>query len=187
MMWNWLASALASEATIVVYDGVTYAIHVAMHRNDRLWEFHKVHHSSLHLDGLATTRVHMFEHLVRSIPAQAAVLAVGFPTGALGVALAVYAIAAIVGHANLDLPLGPIERLLVTPRLHRIHHVPATSGQNFATIFVLWDRALGTLERTDAAPDADVGAPGEREPYPQRLAEAAREPFRRLRVRRTLA
>jgi sterol desaturase/sphingolipid hydroxylase (fatty acid hydroxylase superfamily) len=165
---------------VAVYDLVAYAAHVAYHRSNRLWEFHKVHHSSLHLDGLATTRTHMFELFTRSLPAQAAVLLLGLQVGALGVALGVYAVFAVIGHADLVLPRRPLEPLLITPRLHHRHHVPAAANSNYGTIFSVWDRMFGTFNSTSAPADGLVGVPGERETFPQRFVPAAREPFKRV-------
>ena len=51
---------------VVLFDGVFFAVHVGLHRSDTLWNVHKVNHSSHHLDVLATTRTHAFEHLVRT-------------------------------------------------------------------------------------------------------------------------
>src|SRR5882672_6886653 len=44
---------------IIVFDLVSFAVHVSIHRSDILWNVHKVHHSTLYLDGFATTRTHM--------------------------------------------------------------------------------------------------------------------------------
>jgi sterol desaturase/sphingolipid hydroxylase (fatty acid hydroxylase superfamily) len=165
---------------VAVYDFVAFAVHIAYHRSNRLWEFHKVHHSSRHLDGLATTRTHMFEHFTRGLPAQAAVLALGLPVSALVVALAIYAAFAVLGHGDLVLPRRPLEPIFITPRLHQVHHVPATTNRNYATIFTFWDRCFRTFERVSAPASAIVGVPGEVETYPQLFVPAAREPFRRL-------
>ena len=49
---------------VVAFDAVSFAVHVTMHRSDLLWSFHKVHHSTLELDGFATARSHLFENMV---------------------------------------------------------------------------------------------------------------------------
>jgi len=78
-------------AAVVVYDFVAFAVHVGIHRSDKLWSVHKVHHSSLQLDGLATTRTHMFEHLLRNVPAQATLFALGMSASTVGTTLVIYA------------------------------------------------------------------------------------------------
>jgi sterol desaturase/sphingolipid hydroxylase (fatty acid hydroxylase superfamily) len=166
-------------AGLVLYDGVAFVVHVAIHRVGRLWEVHKVHHSSLRLDWLATTRTHMAEHMVRNLPAQVVLMVLGFPVTTMTAVAGVYAAFAVLGHSNLDVDLRWSERLFVTPRLHRIHHVPATTQRNFATVFSVWDRMVGTLVVDDVDPSVAFGVPGEVDTYPQRLRDALREPFRR--------
>jgi sterol desaturase/sphingolipid hydroxylase (fatty acid hydroxylase superfamily) len=166
---------------VAIFDLVAFAVHVTIHRVDVLWNFHKVHHSSLHLDWLATTRTHMFEHLMRNVPAQLTLFVLGFSTRTIALAIAVYALCAVHGHSNLDMNLRFIEPLLITPRLHRSHHVPASTHRNFGTVFSVWDRAAGLLNLGDTEITAQFGVPGERETYPQQFGRAAREPFRQSR------
>lgn len=165
---------------VLIFDLIACSVHVAIHRSDTLWAFHKVHHSSRQLDVLATTRTQPFELLIRNVPAQLALFALGVPGNLVGVTVLVFGAFGAFNHSNLRLPLRHAEWLFITPRLHRVHHVPATCQYNFATIFTIWDRPWGRLLRTDADPDADLGVPGEIESFPQRFAPAFREPVRHL-------
>lgn len=174
----WLGRFLVA---IVVYDLVAFLVHVGIHRSDRLWHVHKVHHSSLRLDWLATTRTHMMEHLLRNVPAQLALFAIGAPGSLVALTLLTYASFALIGHSNLDLPLRRLEWLFITPRLHRLHHVPATTQNNFGTIFSVWDRAFGLLVRADIKPHEPMGVPGEITTYPQRFVPSFRAPFLAIR------
>ena len=163
---------------IVVYDLVAFAVHVGIHRSDTLWSVHKVHHSTLLLDGLATTRTHLFEHLVRNVPAQAALFALGMPASTVAMTLVIYAAFALHGHSNLRIGGRWLELVFVTPRLHRLHHLPATTQHNFGTVFTVWDRIFGRLVVRDARPEERTGVPGEIDEYPQRFADAFRQPGR---------
>ena len=169
---------------LAAYDLVAFAVHLGIHRSDTLWAVHKVHHSSLRLDWLATTRTHVFEHLVRNVPAQAALFALGVPGAQIAVVALAYALFALLGHSNLALDLRWAEPVFVTPRLHRRHHVVATTQHNFGTVFSVWDRLFGLLVAVDTDPDEPFGVPGERDTYPQRFADAFRAPARELRARR---
>ena len=175
-------AALPGEArflvAVVVFDAVAFAVHVGMHRSDALWRVHKVHHSSRRLDFLATTRTHAFELLIRNVPAQIVLFALGISARLVVAVVLVYGTFAVIGHSNLDLNLQRIEWLFITPRIHRLHHVPATTQTNFATIFSIWDRATHRLARADTRPDETLGIPGEIESFPQRFAPAFREPAR---------
>jgi sterol desaturase/sphingolipid hydroxylase (fatty acid hydroxylase superfamily) len=162
---------------VVTFDFLSFLVHRQLHRSDRLWEFHKVHHSTLHLDGFATTRTHMFENLNRFVPPQAVLFAIGMPVEIVAPTVAIAAIYGVSNHSNLDLRLRPIEALLVTPRLHRRHHVPTTTQNNFGAIFTIWDRLFGTLARVDTAPHDRYGVPGEIDAYPQQFLAAFRRPI----------
>ena len=170
-------------AGLAIFDLVSFLVHVTLHRSDTLWNLHKVHHSTLELDGFATTRTHMFENLVRFVPGQLILFVVGMPVGVVASIVAIAGIYGISNHSNLDLKAHWVEGLLVTPRLHRRHHVPATAQTNYGTIFTIWDRIFGTLARRDTVDDERYGVPGEIDTYPQHFADALRQPFTQIRAR----
>ena len=164
---------------VVVFDLVSFLVHRCLHRYDRLWDIHKVHHSSLELDGFATTRTHMAENMLRFVPSQALLFLIGMPVTVVATAVAIAAVYGVSNHSNLDIGwLHRVEPVLVTPRLHRRHHVPSTTMNNYGGILTIWDRLAGTLVRTDTAPEERSGVPGEVDTYPQRFADAFRAPFR---------
>jgi sterol desaturase/sphingolipid hydroxylase (fatty acid hydroxylase superfamily) len=169
---------------VVVYDLVSTAIHRGMHASDVLWAVHKVHHSSRELDALATTRAHMLENLVRQVPAQTVLFVLGFSGATVAVVAVIFAAWAVVGHSNLRIGARWIEMLFVTPRVHHLHHVPATSQRNFATVFTAWDRVTNRFVSMPSAPWDEFGVPGEVESYPQRFVDAVREPLKEIHGRR---
>src|SRR5215216_11928 len=66
----WAAIPLA----LVALDLGNYVAHYYLHRSDLLWEFHKIHHSSLTLDWLATFRSHIVEQIFRRLIAPAVLI-----------------------------------------------------------------------------------------------------------------
>lgn len=60
---------------------------------------------------------------------------------------------------------GRLPLQLVTPRLHRRHHVPSTTMKKRGGILTLWDRLAGTLVRIDTSDDKRYGVPGEIDIY----------------------
>ncbi len=175
-----LSLPVAIALAALVYDLTAFLIHVAVHRADVLWEIHKVHHSSRTLDWLATTRQHAAEGLIRNLPSQAVLVLLGFPVEAIVGAVLIYVGFAAMGHGNLRIDLRWIEPLFITPRLHRLHHIPETTQSNFGTIFSFWDRISGSLISRDASRDEPLGVPGEVETYPQRFIPAFLQPVRTL-------
>jgi sterol desaturase/sphingolipid hydroxylase (fatty acid hydroxylase superfamily) len=163
--------------TLMLYDLGAYVVHTLLHRINGLWEFHKVHHSSRTLDWLATFRAHILEHMLRNLMSPVLLIVLGFPLTAVAMASALYGAWAAFNHANLRLPLEFLEPLFITPRLHRLHHVPATSECNLGTIFSVWDQLRGTLETSPTAPLQPTGVPGAIKTYPQTWPRQFIEPF----------
>lgn len=180
-----LPFALLTALSLVVYDFAAMVSHRMLHRFDALWRFHKVHHSSRTLDWLATTRAHSVEHLLRGVPTQALLFALGFPAQVIASTLVIYIAFATFGHSNLRLGPTWVEAVFVTPRLHRLHHVPATTDHNFGTVFTVWDRLCGCFTSRDTLPATVFGVPGEEASYPQTWWHQALQPFRRESVGQT--
>jgi sterol desaturase/sphingolipid hydroxylase (fatty acid hydroxylase superfamily) len=169
---------------LVVFDFVSFVVHVSLHRSNTLWNVHKVHHSTLHLDGFATTRTHAFENMLRFVPGQAVLFVMGMSAAVVAPVVAIAAIYGVSNHSNLGSNVRWAEFVLVTPRLHRRHHVPSTTQHNFGAIFTIWDRCFGTLVRRDTRPDERYGVPGEIDSYPQRFVPAFRNPIVQFRQQR---
>jgi sterol desaturase/sphingolipid hydroxylase (fatty acid hydroxylase superfamily) len=169
-----------APAALVALDFGNYVAHRLLHRYGALWEFHKVHHSAETLDWLASFRSHAVEQGLRRVVAPALLILAGFPADAVGLAGGVFLAWAIANHANLRVRLDFLEPLFVTPRLHRLHHVPETDGRNFGTVLTIWDRAGGTLLARDTSPETAFGVAGEVGTYPQGWLRQLLEPARRL-------
>lgn len=173
----WLGAVLV----VVLLDIGNYVAHWLMHRYDTLWEFHKAHHSSETLDWLAMFRSHIVEQMLRRLIAPVGLILLGMPADAVALGGGFFNAWAMLIHSNLALNLSAIEPLLVTPRLHRAHHAPATTNTNFGTVLTIWDRLFrGRFVMTETGPDVRLGVPDEVETYPQGWWPQFREPFRRL-------
>jgi sterol desaturase/sphingolipid hydroxylase (fatty acid hydroxylase superfamily) len=171
---------LTVPVALVAIDAGNYVAHWLLHRIDALWEFHKVHHSSATLDWLAAFRSHLVEQMLRRVLAPLLLVVLGFPIPAVAIAAGVFTAWAAVNHSNLRFGPPWLDWLLVTPRLHRAHHVPATTQTNLGTVLTIWDRWRGTLATADPLVDDVLGVPGEERTYPQGWGRQLLEPVRRL-------
>jgi sterol desaturase/sphingolipid hydroxylase (fatty acid hydroxylase superfamily) len=166
---------LAIPATVVGLDLASYLWHRANHVVPVLWRFHRVHHSDLAFTASTALRFHPGE-LLLSLPLRLlAVALLGSPAIAVVAFEALFSLANLVEHADIDLPSGieqGLGRLVVTPALHRFHHTrtPGDRDHNFATILVLWDRLLGTHRPSSSAARIEVGLPEIRESLGLRAA-----------------
>jgi sterol desaturase/sphingolipid hydroxylase (fatty acid hydroxylase superfamily) len=172
----WVTVPLA----LVAIDLGNYTAHLLLHRSSLLWEFHKVHHSSQTLDWLATFRSHLIEQTLRRLLAPALLILAGFPVNAVSLAGGIFIAWAMCNHSNLRLNLSFLEPVLITPRLHRLHHVPETENRNFGTIFTFWDRLRGVLVIAETGSECRFGVAGETGTYPQGWFVQLIEPVRRI-------
>lgn len=175
---RWLEAA----AAVVLLDYTLYLWHVLTHRAPFLWRFHVVHHVDLDLDASTALRFH-FAELALSVPWRAGqILLIGVSPLALSVWQTVLFLSVLFHHSNVELPAGlerRLVRLLVTPRMHGIHHstVEEETNSNWSSGLTVWDRLHGTL-RLDVPQDAVViGVPAYRDPREVGLADILKLPF----------
>ncbi|MEX2140192.1 MAG: sterol desaturase family protein [Pirellulales bacterium] len=175
---RWLEGALA----IVLLDYTLYLWHVLAHRVPFLWRFHKVHHVDRDLDASTALRFH-FAEMILSVPFRALqVVAIGVSPAALRFWQQATLVEILFHHSNVRLP-GQLERwlskLVVTPRMHGIHHstVADEVNSNWSSGLTVWDWLHGTL-RTDVPQEQiKIGVPGYDRPDQVRLGELLKMPF----------
>jgi sterol desaturase/sphingolipid hydroxylase (fatty acid hydroxylase superfamily) len=142
--------------TVMVLDFIVYIQHVLFHVLPLLWRLHKVHHSDLDIDVTTGIRFHPFEILISTGIKLVAVVAFGFPAGAVLLFEVLLNAASLFNHSNVYIPLGldrMIRLLIVTPDMHRVHHsiIMKESDRNFGFSFSWWDRLFGTYQAQPSA------------------------------------
>ena len=168
----------------LLMDLTFYYWHLANHRIPMLWRFHNVHHIDPDLDVSTALRFHAGEVLF-SVAFR--VVQIGF----LGVSPLTYVIyeSAFQGntlfhHSNVRLPLR-VERLLniilVTPRMHGIHHsvIEPETNSNYGIVFSWWDLLHRSLRRNIPQTALVIGVPAYLEPADNTLWHTLTLPFRR--------
>jgi sterol desaturase/sphingolipid hydroxylase (fatty acid hydroxylase superfamily) len=89
-------------------------------------------------------------------------------------------------HSNVRLPIRferALNRLLLTPRMHGIHHsqVRRETNSNYGVVFPWWDRLHRTLGLDIPQAEITIGVPGYSRPEDNRRWDATWLPFRRQR------
>lgn len=131
----------------ILFDLAVWTQHVAMHKLDVLWRFHRVHHADPDFDVITALRFHPGELLVSLAWKSTVILALGVPAWAVLSYAAVLNISAMFNHSNIALPLS-IDRIMryviVTPDMHRVHHSTdhAEANRNFGFCLAIWDRVF---------------------------------------------
>lgn len=164
-----LAEPLSGPAVMLAFSLLVFTladlgfflVHFAQHRIPMLWEFHKVHHSAPVLQPLTVLRRHpldvvldrtVFSVLLGPVYGVAGWLGGGQlgPLTILGVnAILFVALAAgfNLQHSHVWLSFGPLDRWLISPATHQLHHSvdPAHHDRNFGNFLAIWDRMAGSL------------------------------------------
>ena len=139
---------------LVAQSLASYWLHRIMHQTSLLWRVHRVHHADNEVDVSTSLRNHPLE-LLLTLPLSAlVVISIGAPVSVVVVFQAIMLAATIWQHADIALPPRldrAIRLVLVTPRLHRLHHNPVRllHDTNFGEFFTVWDRLFGTLSVTE--------------------------------------
>jgi sterol desaturase/sphingolipid hydroxylase (fatty acid hydroxylase superfamily) len=177
---HWAAVA----AAVVLLDYTLWHWHRWTHRVGWLWRFHLVHHVDRDLDASTALRFHFGEMLL-SIPYRAAQMAlIGAGPDALALWTGVLLVSILFHHSNLRLPAaldGRLARLLVTPRMHGIHHSERREemDSNFSSLLSVWDALHHTLRLDVPQETVSIGVPGYRERRQLGLLAQLTLPFRR--------
>ena len=172
--------------SFLLMDLAFYYWHLANHRVPFLWRFHNVHHIDPDLDVSTAFRFHFGEITLSSVFSVAQVSLIGISPWAFAIYQFAFQAEVLFQHSNLRLPIG-LERLLskliVTPRMHGIHHsqVHRENNSNFGTVFTWWDRLHRTLGLNIPQDEVIVGIPAYTLPEDNRMPNALLMPFRKQR------
>ncbi len=158
----WAVAILFTLSQFLADDASKYLLHRWLHRWPVLWAFHKVHHSAETLTPFTVFRTHPVEGLLfalRSALSQAVCVAVfvfffgdrATLTTVLGANVFLFAFNAMGAnlrhsHVPFSYPAW-LERVLISPRQHQIHHSDAVRhfDRNFGAALAVWDWIGGTL------------------------------------------
>ena len=181
---KWLAPfgtfGLVAQTCILVLfaDFLAYWCHRAEHAF--FWSIHSVHH--------APTELHAANSIAHPLQMWYTIVCIGIPMRLIdspavsGIITFVAVLLTYYIHSPIDVHFGPLRKVLVDNRFHRIHHSvePRHFDKNFGIGFSLWDRMFGSAY--DPAPDEwpVVGLAGGRPP--RTVGDYLLTPFRRAQT-----
>ena len=174
----WAETALA----VLLMDYTLYLWHVLTHRVPALWRIHVVHHADLDMDASTALRFHFAEMAV-SVPYRAAQVALlGVAPRPLSIWQTFLFACILFHHSNLRLPLWlerRLVRVVVTPRMHGIHHsiVEEEVNSNWSSGLTIWDRLHGTLRLDVPQSEIEIGVAAYRDPAQVTLPKLVEMPF----------
>jgi sterol desaturase/sphingolipid hydroxylase (fatty acid hydroxylase superfamily) len=151
---------LAVPVAFLVHEFAYYADHRLAHRVGLLWAFHSIHHSSNQFNHSTAARTFFLDGQLKNLLA--------FPAALIGVDPVTYIAVSVVtdlfgvwNHASYVPRLGWLDRVLMTPMMHKVHHgtQPHYIDRNFGQVSTLFDRLLGTLAHVEEDPKPGLVKP----------------------------
>ena len=140
----WLAIIIA----FIVQDFSGYWLHRMNHRVNILWNRHIIHHSSEEFNLSCALRQE-----ISAIVKFGAIFMI--PAALLGISPAIFAVLGPIHlfmqfwyHTRLINKMGWLEKFLVTPSHHRVHHAINAKymDKNYGQILIVWDKLFGTFQ-----------------------------------------
>lgn len=181
--WEAIPASVRPILAFLLMDLTFYWWHRANHRIPLLWRFHNIHHIDPDLDVSTALRFHFGELAFSSAFRLVQIGLIGPSLFLYLVYETIFQAGTFFHHSNLRLPIRA-ERLLVvlivTPRMHGIHHshVPQETNSNYATVFSFWDWLHRTLGLNIRQSQIDIGVPGYSDKGDNSLKNALLTPFR---------
>jgi sterol desaturase/sphingolipid hydroxylase (fatty acid hydroxylase superfamily) len=181
-----LPRLLETTIAIVFLDYTLWWWHWASHRVPFFWRFHLVHHIDRDLDTTTALRFH-FGELALSIPVRAAqMLLIGVDPQTLWLWQAILFGSILFHHANVRLPLAierALVRVIVTPRMHGIHHSDRLdeTNSNWSSLLSWWDYLHGTILLNVPQSEITIGVPAYSSPSDATFGKILLVPFLRQR------
>lgn len=172
---------------VLLLDYTLWHWHWLNHKVPLLWRFHLVHHVDRDLDASTALRFH-FGEMALSVPYRLLqVVVIGADAWSLGLWQALLLPSILFHHSNVRLPVRVervLVRLIVTPRMHGIHHsdYESETNSNWSSLLSAWDYLHGTALLGVPQREITVGVPAYGRPEQLTLGAILTLPFRRGRA-----
>jgi sterol desaturase/sphingolipid hydroxylase (fatty acid hydroxylase superfamily) len=143
--WNFVAQWVF---TFFAWDLCFYWLHRLHHKIPLFWKIHVVHHQGEHFSLSLGLRNSWYSSL-SSIPFFIILAVIGVPVPVFISVASVHYFVQFYNHNGVVKNSGVLERFMVTPALHRVHHGvnPEYIDKNCGGTLNLWDRLFGTFQR----------------------------------------
>jgi len=133
---------------VLVQDFSGYWLHRLNHRVNVFWNRHVIHHSSEEFNLSCGLRQSISEtvHFGAVLMIPAALF--GVPAKIFVILGPIHLFMQFWYHTKLIDKMGWLEKIIVTPSHHRVHHAINSEyiDKNYGQIFIIWDKLFGTFQ-----------------------------------------
>jgi alkylglycerol monooxygenase len=156
--YQWLVSKVALvhiQSTVWLYmiafialDFMGYWAHRLNHVYNIFWNNHLIHHSSEEFNLACALRQSISEIVKLFIIFLLPAALLGIPAQVIAIVAPIQLFAQFWYHTRHIGKMGWLEKVIVTPSHHRVHHAINKEylDKNFAQIFIVWDKWFGTFQ-----------------------------------------
>ncbi len=136
----------------IIYELGTFIRHFATHKVRLLWCFHSVHHAPEDLNSAVTLHTFYIENVYTELFISFVCIMLGVEPLMLFTIMILDSIWGAFVHISEDTltdgRLGFLEKIVLTPSHHRVHHGrnPLYMDTNYCSIVPVWDRVFGTYQ-----------------------------------------
>ena len=148
----------------MILDVADYWRHRVSHTVGWWWALHSLHHAQRQMTFWSDDRNHILDDLISFAWFGLIALLIGVPPFQFPLLVLVLRFLESLSHANARVSFGWLgERLLISPRFHRLHHGVRAAGRrscNYGAILPWWDMLFGTADfSAETVPTGDPTAP----------------------------
>jgi sterol desaturase/sphingolipid hydroxylase (fatty acid hydroxylase superfamily) len=156
---------LETVLAVILLDYTLYLWHVLTHKLPFLWRFHRIHHADLDLTASTAIRFHFGEITISVLFRAGQILLIGVSPQALQTWQTLLFMSVFFHHSNMRLPKNfenKLQKIIVTPRLHGIHHsIEETEmNSNWSSGLTVWDLLHGTFRSDVPQNEITIGVKG---------------------------
>ncbi|MBA2736077.1 MAG: sterol desaturase family protein [Pyrinomonadaceae bacterium] len=157
-----LPKVIETILAVVLLDYSLYRWHVLTHKIPFLWRFHRIHHADLDLTASTAIRFHFGEMTISVLFRAGQILLIGVSPQELQIWQTLLFTSIFFHHSNMRLPKGfenKLQKFIVTPRLHGIHHSIKENEQNsnWSSGLTVWDFLHGTFRNDVPQNEITIG------------------------------
>ncbi|HCX21820.1 MAG: hypothetical protein CMB80_22070 [Flammeovirgaceae bacterium] len=165
--------------TFFAWDFCFYWLHRIHHKLRILWAVHVVHHEGEHY-GLSLGIRNSWYSSITSIPFFLVLAFISIPVEIFLTVGSIHYFIQFYNHNDLVRKSGILEKIMITPSHHRVHHGMNDEyiDRNFGGTLVIWDRLFGTFQAEKEDVPVQLGTRDN--PHTMDVIKANNLPFAKL-------
>ena len=155
--WYWFIYAY------VVYELGSFIHHYLSHKVRVLWCLHSVHHASEDLNSSVTLTTFYVENIYTEILQTTFCMLMGLSPAMYFFIMVIDSIWGAFIHISEDTikdgKLGFLDKIVLTPSSHRVHHAkhPLYLDMNYCSVLKIWDVLFGTYQKEEKGVPLEYG------------------------------